>query len=128
MVHILPRRNFARTISNTLHLTRTAEKIVESLVRAGRYLPVRELVKRVRMSERSVRKHLIVLMKRGVLRRRATSSISKRVTYEYSLRPIEEIMNAARRDFNITLSKLESAARQLVRRKSSPRSASSSRN
>lgn len=128
MVNIPSRRNFIRTISNTLRLTRTAERIVESLVRAGRYLPVKELVRRVRMSERSVRKHLVDLMKRGVLHRRAASGGSKRVTYEYSLRPVEEIMIAARRDFNTTLSRLESAARQLVKRKSSPKSVSSSRN
>ncbi len=122
------KRNFVKSVSNALHLSRTAERIVDSLARARRYLPVKELVKRVRMSERSVRKHLVILMRKGVLHRRATSGQSKRVKYEYSLKPAEDILKAAQHDFKLTLIKLETAVKHLVRRTTSPKNASSSRN
>ena len=122
------KRNFVKSVSKALHLSRTAERIVDSLVRARKYLPVKELVKRVKMSERSVRKHLVILMRKGVLHRRVTSGRSKRVKYEYSLKPAEDILRAAQHDFNLTLNRLETAVKHLVRRATSPKNALSSHN
>lgn len=125
------KKGFTRSISEALGLPRTAEKIMDSLARAGRYLPVKELVKRVQMSERSVRKHLMILIKRGILSRRAVQNGTRRVTYEYSLRPAQELLGAARRDFSITMQKLEKVVRRLGTgraKRTSPKSASSWRN
>ncbi len=121
----------ARNISKALGLPRTAEKIIDCLSRTGRYLRVKELVKRVRMSERSVRKYLLILKRRGLLRRRAVQRDSRRVTYEYSLASTSDLLRAARQDLTRTLHGLEAAVRRLGRARTarvSPRSVSSSRN
>jgi predicted DNA-binding transcriptional regulator len=123
-----PRLRIVRSMSEALSLPRTAERIMESLARAGRFLPVKELVKHVRMSERSVRKHLSLLVRRGLLQRRAVPRGSRKIAYEYSLRPVQDMLNAARDDFARTIQKLESAVRRLGKAKASPKSASSSRN
>jgi predicted DNA-binding transcriptional regulator len=123
-----PRLRIVRSVSEALGLPRTAERIMESLARAGKFLSVNELVKHVRMSERSVRKHLSLLVRRGLLQRRAVPRGSRKIAYEYSLRPIQEMLTAARNDFARTIQKLESAVKSFGRRKTSPKSASSSRN
>ena len=92
---------------------------------------MKELVKRVKMSERSVRKHLLVLIRRGFLRRRAVHGASRRIAYEYSLCTVEEMLGATRRDFTRTLRSLEGFVRRVGgagRKKASPRSASYGRN
>ena len=92
---------------------------------------MKEVVRRVKMSERSVRKHLLILIRRGLLRRRAIQNGSRRVSYEYSLRPAKELISAARDDLTSTLNRLERAVRRLggaKEKKASPKSASSWRN
>lgn len=101
---------------------------MESLARAGRFMPVKDLVRLVRMSERSIRKHLSLLVRRGLLQRRAVPRGSRKIAYEYSLRPVQDMLNAAHDDFAKTFQKLESAVRKLGKSKANPRSASSSRN
>jgi predicted DNA-binding transcriptional regulator len=123
-----PRLRIVRSVSNALHLPRTAERILESLSRAGKYMPVRELVKRVRMSERSVRKHLSLLVRRGILQRRAVSRGPKKIAYEYSLRPARELLEVAREDFARTLKRLELVVRRISGERTSPKNVSSLRN
>ena len=123
------RAKAARGISDAFGFPRTAERIMTSLGDAGRYLSVREIVARVKMSERSVRSHLSALVRRGLLCRRTTSR-GKRVAYEYSLRSPGELLKATRREFSLTMRRLEEMAKGLRRRRSartSSRSVSSSR-
>ncbi len=100
-----------------------------SLGNSGRYLSVKEIVRRVKMSERSVRKYLTLLVKRGLLCRRAIAC-GRRVAYEYSLRSSRELLKATRREFAATIEKLEAMVLGFGRRgkaRASSRSASSSR-
>ncbi len=122
-----PRLRLVKNVSEVLGLPKTAERILECLARAGRYMPVAELVARVRMSERSVRKHLSLLVRRGLLQRRASPRGSRKIAYEYRLPSARDLVEAARRDFAKTIALLESAVRRIGGAKASPRSASSSR-
>ncbi len=107
MVRKYRRTHFMRNISKTLGLPATSRKILESLARTRKYLPVKELVKRVKMSERSVRKHLMLLKGRGLLMRRAVSKGPRKIAYEYALRPASEILSATRKEFTLSMRKLE---------------------
>ncbi|TLZ50922.1 MAG: hypothetical protein E6K18_06235 [Methanobacteriota archaeon] len=117
-------RRFSRHLSDALRLPKTAARIVELLARSSRQLSVQEIVSRVRMSERSVRGNLALLLRRGILERRAVVTAGKRLAYLYRLRPMEELMRAVRRQFARRLDALRVAAHGRV----SPRTAGSSHN
>src|SRR6266511_2018451 len=107
--------DFARALSEALGLPRTAARIISALVRARDALDVDEIVRRVRSSERSVRENLRVLLQRGILIRRAFVTANKKLAYAYSLRPIEDLLRAARRDLADTIARIEAVARRLRR-------------
>ncbi len=104
---------FARALSEALSLPRTAARIIGALVRARAALDVDEIVRRVRSSERSVRENLRILLQRGILIRRAFVTANKKLAYAYSLRPLEDLLGAARRDVARTLARIEAVARRL---------------
>jgi len=117
-------RRFSRGLADALRLPRTAARIVDLLSRTQQHLSVRQIVSRVRMSERSVRGNLSLLLRRGLLERRVVVTAQKRIAYLYRLRPTEEIMGAVRRQFTRNLNALRGASRRGL----SPKTASSSRN
>ena len=117
-----PVRRFARSLAEALRLPRTAARIVDVLSASSRRLSVREIVQRVRMSERSVRGNLALLLRRGLLEREAVPT-GRRLAYAYRLRPVEDLVRAVRAQFEHSLGKLRLTARRV-----SPKSASSGRN
>lgn len=117
-----PIRRFTMGLAEALSLPRTSARIVELLARSRRRLSVREIVTRVRMSERSVRGNLALLLRRGVLERKVIVTAQRRLAYLYRLRPAEDLVRAVRGHFSRNLAALRAAASRL-----SPRSAGSSR-
>lgn len=115
-------RRLTRSLAQALHLPETAARIVDLLARTSRELTVREIVQRVRMSERSVRTNLALLVRRGLLERQIVETAQRRLAYLYRLRPREELLEAVRVYLARNLRLLQEAAGL-----SSPRSASSSR-
>ena len=115
-------QRLSRGLADALRLLRTAARIVELLARSSRQLSVREIVSRVRMSERSVRGNLALLLRWGLLERRVVLTATKRIAYLYRLRPTDDLLEAARRQFSASLATIRRHARRV-----SPRSASSGR-
>ena len=113
---------FSRGLADVLRLPRTAARIVNLLARSRRQLSVPEIVAKVRMSERSVRGNLALLLRRGVLERKVIVTAQRRLAYLYRLRPAEDLVRAVRGHFSRNLAALRAAASRL-----SPRSAGSSR-
>src|SRR3989442_13325739 len=72
-----PVRRFSRGLADALRLPRTAARIVEILARSRRQMSVQEIVRRVRMSERSVGGNLALLVRRGILDKRAVATAKK---------------------------------------------------
>ena len=118
-----PLRRFARSLGDALRLPRTATAIVNLLVSSSRRLSVKEIVERVKVSERSVRGNLSLLVRRGILERHGVLTAKNRLAYLYRLRTREELLRAVSVQFARNLTALR---RSRVR--ASPRSASSSRN
>ncbi|OGS51054.1 MAG: hypothetical protein A3K65_01010 [Euryarchaeota archaeon RBG_16_68_12] len=105
--------DFARAFAEALGLPRTARAIIDALARARGRLAVDDIVRRVRSSERSVRENLSLLLRRGILERRIFVTTNKKLAYLYSLRPVEDLLAAARGDLARTLSRIERVARRL---------------
>src|SRR6266540_6572961 len=105
--------DFARALSEALGLPRTAARIIGTLARARDALDVDEIVRRARSSERSVRENLRVLLQRGILIRRAFVTSNKKLAYAYTLRPVGDLLAAARRDVARTLARIEAVARRI---------------
>ncbi len=101
-----------RAFSEALGLPRTAARIIEALARARERLGVDEIARRVRRSERSVRANLMLLVRRGILDRRILVTANKKLAYVYSLRPVEDLIAAARGDLARALKRIERIARQ----------------
>ena len=113
-------RWFARALSSAFGLPRTSTAIVDLLVRSSRHLSVIEIVQKLHKSERSVRGNIALLIRRGVLERRAFVTAKNRLAYLYRLRPREELLRAVRLQFEKNMTSLQRAARA----RPSPRSAS----
>ena len=94
-------------VSQTFHLPVTGRMILETLLKAKRALTVKELVSRIRRSERSVRGSLEQLVSKGVLIRRVSITGKKRLAYLYTLGPLERIVKVLRGEILNRLARLE---------------------
>src|SRR3990172_9830851 len=113
MVRLDRLSDFAHELSEALRLPRTSRQILDTLSQTRKTLRVEELVERVRRSERSVRENLSLLLRRGILERRIFVTTNKKLAYLYSLRPVEDLLAAARGDLARTLSRIERVAPRL---------------
>ena len=104
-------RGFVAAFSQGLRLPRTSLKIVGLLATRGQ-LSVRQIVRLVRASERSVRQNLALLMKRGLLQREVLVTTKKKLAYAYSLPDISELLVAAERELASTVTRLQLFARR----------------
>jgi len=73
---------------------------------------VRDVVKRVRRSERSVRKYLVLLTRKGILEREVVKTARGKLAYLYYVAPVEKISAVLRREISRTAKKLEDIAPQ----------------
>src|SRR2546422_4950430 len=89
-------RHFVVGLAEALRLPRTARRIVSLLARSSRHLSVKEIVARVRVSERSVRGNLALLLRRGLLDRKVVTTAQRRPAVLYPLRPMGDVLAAAR--------------------------------
>src|SRR5437867_8131638 len=103
-------RRFTEGLSSALRLPRTATAIVDLLARSSRHLSVREIVQHLKMSERSVRGNIALLVRRGVIERKTFVTAKNRLAYLYRLRPHEDLLQAVRSQFARNLEMLQKAA------------------
>lgn len=106
-------RTLVPRIAEALRLPRTAAAILSLLARTRRYLPVAEIVRRAHASERSVRQNLALLLRKGLLERRVFVTANRKLAYVYNLKPIEDLLDAARRDLGRTIRRLEALATRM---------------
>jgi predicted DNA-binding transcriptional regulator len=104
--------DFARALAEALGLPTTAKRIIGALASARERLGVDEIVRRVRSSERSVRENLRLLLQRGLLHREVFVTANKKLAYAYSLRPVEDLLATARKEFAHALDRIERVVRR----------------
>ncbi|TLZ59453.1 MAG: hypothetical protein E6K13_09755 [Methanobacteriota archaeon] len=105
--------SLARALSDALGLPRTAGLIIGALARARDSLAVDQIVRQVQSSERSVRENLQILLQRGLLIRKVFVTANKKLAYVYSLKPVDDLVAAARKEVARTLGRVEVIARRL---------------
>jgi predicted DNA-binding transcriptional regulator len=93
-----------------LDLPKTASKILKTLARTTKRLDVREVVRRVRSSERSVRKYLVLLTRKGILEREVVKTARGKLAYLYYIAPVDKVSAVLRREVSRTVKKLEDIA------------------
>ncbi|MEW5937794.1 MAG: HTH domain-containing protein [Candidatus Thermoplasmatota archaeon] len=98
-------------LSGMLHLHRTAKAILVLCAEVREKLSVREIAERLRLSERSVRKHLAPLLSKGLLAREVAVTKAKRLSYRYYLPPIDAVLAKLKREMQNRIATIEKAAR-----------------
>ena len=100
-------REFLSLVSHTFDLPLTGRLILETLVASKASLSVKDLLKRVKRSERSVRGALDHLVAKGVLIRKVSITGRKRLAYLYSIGPMDRFIKVVRGEILNQLESLE---------------------
>jgi DNA-binding HxlR family transcriptional regulator len=99
-------RRFASEVTRGLGIPASCAGVIEALARAGRRLTFAELAALVRVSERSLRSHLRVLVAKGVLLRQVSITPTRRLAYEYYIAPLGEILRIVRQELRAKISRM----------------------
>ena len=99
-------RQFSREVTRGLGMPRACAAVIEVLARHRRRLSFNELSSLVRMSERSLRSHLRVLVTKGILLRSVSVTPTRRLAYEYYIAPLGDILRIVRRELASKISRL----------------------
>jgi predicted transcriptional regulator len=94
-------------VSSTFHLPRTGRLILETLMASKAALSVKDLLKRIDRSERSVRGALDLLTAKGILIRKVSITGRKRLAYLYTIGPMDRIVKVVRGEILNRLGDLE---------------------
>jgi DNA-binding Lrp family transcriptional regulator len=103
-------KRFSAEVARGLGFPASCAAIIEALARAGRRLSFGELAGRVRLSERSLRSHLRMLVARGILLRQVSVTRTRRLAYEYYIAPLGDILRIVRRDLASRIERLHRLA------------------
>lgn len=76
---------------------KTALKIIEVLIRTKKKLTISEIANALKISERSVRSYISLLLKKGILRRELEKTKNK-IAYYYYLESFDKILKAIRKE------------------------------
>lgn len=99
-------RRFASEVTRGLGIPASCAGVIEALARAGRRLTFAELAALVRISERSLRSHLRILVSKGILLRQVSITPTRRLAYEYYIAPLGDILRIVRRELRAKISRL----------------------
>ncbi|MEW6069713.1 MAG: hypothetical protein AB1485_03775 [Candidatus Thermoplasmatota archaeon] len=91
-------------------LPKTSSNILATIA-GRRKLLVSEISRRVKRSERAVRNHLRVLMRKGFLSRKIEITRNKKLAYRYSLKPLSKIVKKLKQELVIKIRKLNKFVR-----------------
>ena len=97
---------FAAEVTRGLGIPASCALVIEVLARTGRRLAFSELAQRVRISERSLRSHLRILVARGILLREVSVTATRRLAYEYYIAPLGDILRLVRRELATKIQRL----------------------
>ena len=100
-------RNFSAEVTRGLGIPKTCARIIEVVAMQGQKLSFREISGRVRISERSLRSHLGILVKKGIVLREVALTRTRRLAYRYYIAPLGEIMHLVRKELVGRLDRLK---------------------
>ena len=97
---------FSAEVTRGLGIPASSALVIEVLARTGRRLSFSELAGLVRISERSLRSHLRILVARGILLREVSVTATRRLAYEYYIAPLGDILRLVRRELDTKIQRL----------------------
>jgi predicted DNA-binding transcriptional regulator len=100
-------KDITELVSTVFHLPETSILIIRSLSVTRKALSVKEIMRSVRRSERSVRASLVELVNKGLLKRRVKVTDNKRLSYVYLTGPFDHLLKVTRREILNQLERLE---------------------
>jgi predicted DNA-binding transcriptional regulator len=106
-------RNFSAELTRGLGMPKASARIIEVVALRGRKLSFCEIAERVRMSDRSLRSHLGILVKRGILLREVAVTRTRRLAYRYYMAPVGEILLMVRTELAGRIEQLERLSREV---------------
>lgn len=106
-------RRFASEVTRGLGIPKACARVIEVLAVTGRRLSFCEIAGRVRISERSLRSHIRILVNKGVLLRSVAVTPTRRLAYEYYIAPLGDILGMVRRELAAKLRRLQVLATEI---------------
>lgn len=100
-------KDLTSLVTEIFSLPETSHQIIKVLCSCRKALSVKEIVDRVKRSERSVRSALGGLVSNGLLLRNVSITVSKRLAYKYTLGPLDRLVKVARSEILNRLETLE---------------------
>jgi len=108
-------RSFAREVTRVLGIPKACAKIIEVVALQGRKLTFSEISARARMSERSLRSHLGVLVRKGIVLREVAITSTRRLAYCYHIAPLGDIARLVRNELSSRMERLRRLACEVAR-------------
>jgi predicted transcriptional regulator len=106
-VHLTHLKDLSTITVEVFRLSETSVLIINAISLDRKALPIKEIVKRVQRSERSIRSALRDLVEIGIIQRRVSVTDSKRLSYTYSIRSFDQLVDVTRREILNQLERLE---------------------
>ena len=88
---------FINTIVTILNLTKTDLEILKILISLKSGLLISDISKKIKRSERNVRKRINILIEKGLLRKKIEVLENKRLAYRYSIESNKDILEGAKK-------------------------------
>jgi predicted DNA-binding transcriptional regulator len=107
-------RNFSAEVARGMGIPKSCARIIEVVAMRGQKLSFRELSERVRISERSLRSHVGILVKKGILLREVALTRTRRLAYRYYIAPFGEIMHLVRKELAGRLDRLKTISGEVL--------------
>ena len=102
-------------ISRALQLSVNTQKVLHCVALARATLSVNDIAFRLRMSERSVRRHLLTLQRYGLLTRQVILTANQRLAYAYSVISINKAVAIARKGLEAQFLRIDRQVQSLLK-------------
>jgi DNA-binding Lrp family transcriptional regulator len=106
-------KRFADEVTRALGIPKACARVIEVLALTGRRLSFCEIAERARISERSLRSHIGVMVARGILLRRVALTSTRRLAYEYHIAPLGDILVLVRSELALKTSRMRTLCSEL---------------
>jgi len=112
-----PLRRFAAEVTRGLGIPKACARIIGVAALYRRRLSFHEIALRVSISERSLRSHLGVLVRKGILLREVAVTRSRRLAYCYTMAPLGDILRMVRGELSCKLERLQRLSAEMRTRR-----------
>jgi predicted DNA-binding transcriptional regulator len=99
-------RNFSAGVARGLGIPKACARIIEVVALQGQKLTFHEISERAKISERSLRSHLGVLVKKGIVLREVAITRTRRLAYRYYIAPLGDIMRLTKNELSGRIDRL----------------------